>query len=78
MAQGKTIRLTYKQYDLLLEALRYRVADAQQLRQQAEEKGWDGAVAVYNEDIEKVHALRDHIVDEYNNSKFVDCNDFAK
>ncbi|MBQ6097870.1 MAG: hypothetical protein IJP93_04340 [Bacteroidales bacterium] len=66
MALKKEILLTYKEYDTLLECIRYRVADCQKQRQEAEAKGWDLAVKTYNEDIEKFHALRDNIIDQYN------------
>lgn len=68
MAITRTIELTYEQYDALLTCLRVNVSEIQRLRHQAEAKGLDGAVELYNEDIEKVHALRDHLINEYNDN----------
>ena len=66
MAIRKAIHLTYKQYDALLESIRFRVADCQKQRQEAEARGWDLAVKTYDEDIDRFHALRDDIINQYN------------
>lgn len=56
MAAKKTIFVTQKQYDAILEAIRYRIADIHKQRHDAESRGL--STKIYDEDEAKFQELK--------------------